>query len=437
MSFNIEIAAGSNKRLLVGGKYCTEDIVVSSPYVEGVKPEVELNLDITENGAQVHTPAEGTVYNKVSFNVNVPQGEGGTDNSVLASLIDRSITKIEIPKGITAIGKCAFLGCAKINTIDIPEGITAIGDSAFSGCAKINAIDIPEGVITIGQDAFKQCTSMETLTLPQSLKSIDRQSLMDCYSLKRLVLPPKVTVIPVTFASSCGMTEFVAEGDIKTINGYAFQHCSRCLSYDFSNCTSVPTLLQTTSFINIPAKCKIYVPASLYDQWIVATNWAQYADYIVGVRGEGDPSEGLDMYLSWDGTRYSLIGIGTCTDTEIVIPNEYNGLPVTDIVDGFSDNKDITKVVFGSNINYIEYWTFDGCSNCKTYDFSRVTQIPYCGSTSFGGSSEDDPFYSVYPFDNPEDLPEGTRFIVPASLYDAWKTETNWCLYADYIVAAE
>ena len=34
-------------------------------------------------------------------------------------------------------------------------------------------------------------------------------------------------------------------------------------------------------FGNINADCKIYVPASLYDTWVAATNWSTWASYIV------------------------------------------------------------------------------------------------------------------------------------------------------------
>ena len=42
-------------------------------------------------------------------------------------------------------------------------------------------------------------------------------------------------------------------------------------------------------------------------------------------------SEGLKFTLSSDGTYYLVTGIGTCTDTDIVIPPMYNGLPVKEI----------------------------------------------------------------------------------------------------------
>ena len=44
------------------------------------------------------------------------------------------------------------------------------------------------------------------------------------------------------------------------------------------------------------------------------------------------PSEGLEFGLLSDGASYALIGMGTCTDIDLVIPSHYNGLPVTRIL---------------------------------------------------------------------------------------------------------
>ena len=42
-------------------------------------------------------------------------------------------------------------------------------------------------------------------------------------------------------------------------------------------------LSNTNAFTGIVADCEIRVPAALADEWKAATNWATYADYIVGV----------------------------------------------------------------------------------------------------------------------------------------------------------
>lgn len=53
--------------------------------------------------------------------------------------------------------------------------------------------------------------------------------------------------------------------------------------YDFTACTAIPTLVNVNAFTGIPSDCEIRVPASLADEWKAATNWATYADHIVGV----------------------------------------------------------------------------------------------------------------------------------------------------------
>ncbi len=48
---------------------------------------------------------------------------------------------------------------------------------------------------------------------------------------------------------------------------------------------------------------------------------------------EDKHSKGLEFTLNDDNASYSVTGIGNCTDTNIVIPETYNGLPVTAIRD--------------------------------------------------------------------------------------------------------
>ena len=51
--------------------------------------------------------------------------------------------------------------------------------------------------------------------------------------------------------------------------------------FDFSIAATVPTLASTSAFGGIPSDCKIVVPDALYSDWIAATNWVNYASYIV------------------------------------------------------------------------------------------------------------------------------------------------------------
>ena len=53
-----------------------------------------------------------------------------------------------------------------------------------------------------------------------------------------------------------------------------------------------------------------------------------YEDGVCTVCEIPEPSEGLGYELSEDGEYYVIVGVGTCKDDVIVIPEKYEGLPI-------------------------------------------------------------------------------------------------------------
>ncbi len=93
---------------------------------------------------------------------------------------------------------------------------------------------------------------------------------------------------------------------------------------------------------------------------------------------------GLAYELSSDGTYYICSGIGEATDTDIIIPNSYNGLAVNEIKDeAFYNTGTLTSVFIAENI-YIGTRAFS--QNIK---LAKVT-------VSAGVTSELDAFYNNY-----------------------------------------
>ena len=114
-------------------------------------------------------------------------------------------------------------------------GVTSIGDNAFISCRTLTSITIPDGVTSIERNTFYSCRPLTSITIPQS---------------------------------------------VTNIGGNAFYYCSSITKYDFSRSKSIPTLSYTSAFSDINKICKIIVPDNLYDEWIAASNWSTYADYI-------------------------------------------------------------------------------------------------------------------------------------------------------------
>ncbi len=90
-----------------------------------------------------------------------------------------------------------------------------------------------------------------------------------------------------------------------------------------------------------------------------------YVDsYTCTVCGEtAKESQGL-LYDYTDETKtaYTVVGIGTCTDNDIVIPYAYNGLPVVGISSGaFYECINITSVTLSNNILWLDDGAFQNC----------------------------------------------------------------------------
>ncbi len=64
---------------------------------------------------------------------------------------------------------------------------------------------------------------------------------------------------------------------------------------------------------------------------------------------------------------YSVIGLGVCESGVVRIPDTYKGLPVMWIyTKAFYGREDITEVIIGNNVQYIESYAFALCYNLKS-----------------------------------------------------------------------
>lgn len=75
-------------------------------------------------------------------------------------------------------------------------------------------------------------------------------------------------------------------------------------------------------------------------------------------------TDGLEYTLSDDGTYYSVSGIGTATDTHIIIPSVYNNLPVTSIgMRAFSFCTSLTSIIIPDGVTSIADCAFQVCTS--------------------------------------------------------------------------
>ncbi len=156
---------------------------------------------------------------------------------------------------------------------------------AFLYCRALNFLCIPRGQTFVANDTLSQCTGLKAVSLPSSLLTFLAGSVSGCGALRRIGVPDGVYNIDGYAFDSCkGLTSIRFKGGTSNkIKSMAFVNVTGIRYYDFIVCTTIPVLDAADAFTNIPTDCEIRVPAALAEEWKAATNWATYADHIVGV----------------------------------------------------------------------------------------------------------------------------------------------------------
>ena len=150
-------------------------------------------------------------------------------DGVLIEVKDSDIVNgtVEIPDGVTKIGRSAFEGCSSLTNIEIPEGVTRIEEGAFKKCSSLTNIEIPEGVTKIGSDTFRGCSSLTNIEIPDGVTKIGRNAFWECSSLTNIEIPEGVTRIEEEVFKKCSsLANIKIPKGMAEIGYRAFEGCS-------------------------------------------------------------------------------------------------------------------------------------------------------------------------------------------------------------------
>lgn len=168
--------------------------------------------------------------------------------------------------------------CVNLKNVALSNGITILGASTFSGCISLTRCTLPDSVSILRNFALN---GIGVRDLILKVRAVDQSALKISY-LKKVTFINTQTIGESAVYGVNYLEKVKFSKEINKIYQSCFSSTRVPVVFDFSDAEQIPTIY-SQSFGNptsLLKTCKIVVPDALYDEWIVATNWAGYADFI-------------------------------------------------------------------------------------------------------------------------------------------------------------
>lgn len=237
-------------------------------------------LSISENG--VYTASEGYAFSPVTVDVTSGGGGGYTVDDIAMKTISGVVSG-----SASQIFSSAFTNCLYITKVSFPT-CTLISNNAFNNCTSLTGASFP-ACILIGSSAFFQCRSLTEVNFP-ACTSIGSSAFGGCVSLTKVSFPACTSIGSSAFYMCTSLTE-VNFPACPTVMGSAFYGCVNLISFYLMG-SRIPTLKTSYAFWSTPIGGysvsagqygSIFVPASLYNNYLSSTNWSYFASRFVSV----------------------------------------------------------------------------------------------------------------------------------------------------------
>ena len=239
------------------------------------------------------------------------------------------------------------------------NGITVskIADNGFENKACITTVSLPNTLTEIGKYAFSGCTGLTTVDIPASVKCIG------AFSFYRSGLT----------TANLSATKWISGNDDFSYMTYSYRYNS---NDNLSSSSETLKYYDMTSAENVAnalrgSVCVDYISTYRGGKWTYTQrDFYWYAE-------EWTPlyvTDGVFEYLLLSDMTYAIKGsISAVESTELVIPSQYNGKAVTEILpNGFENFANLETVTIPSSINVIGKYAFKGCASA-TFVFEEET----------------------------------------------------------------
>ncbi len=191
-----------------------------------------------QNAPYIEVPAGVTALGKRLFfgreelvEVVLPEGLLRIEDEAFANCYHLAL--VDLPASLESIGAYAFFNCNCLTESVLPESVTDIGKGAFHSCQRLASITLPRALAELRESTFGYCRALTHIDLPASLKSIGKNLFYMCDALETLALPETLTDIPKgAFHGCAALSSVVLHKNIQTVAADAFDGCGEAFLVD-------------------------------------------------------------------------------------------------------------------------------------------------------------------------------------------------------------
>ncbi|EDR25616.1 hypothetical protein, conserved [Entamoeba dispar SAW760] len=147
----------------------------------------------------------------------------------------------KIPYSISKLLKLNSVKCNQIyygkeeslnnNNNTIPKEVNIIENGCFNCNYNLESIQIPEGITKLGKYSFYRCTSLTSIQLPSTLKIIKKSCFEFCENLIEIEIPKSVKEIPTKCFKGCSKMKRIKLSKTICIAPDALKHCEAIIIY--------------------------------------------------------------------------------------------------------------------------------------------------------------------------------------------------------------